>query len=69
MELKKFIQECDVNLAKMKLEVDCVAWYLKIFEVYGHDIPFEYIENFYVLKTYPSEVKMAVMEGQRVSNS
>ena len=53
VELKKFIKECDENLAKLKLEVDCISWYLTVFVKYTLDIPFEYIENFYALKTYP----------------
>ena len=47
------------------MDVDAVAWYLNMFEKYSYEFPFENVENFYVLKTWPTEVRMAMNEGSR----
>jgi hypothetical protein len=65
VELKNYIAENDLNLAKMKKEVDCVYEYLLMFEDYSYHFGEKNVETFWYLMTWPSEIKSAVMEGQR----
>ena len=63
VELKTYLAENDINLAKMKNEVDCVYEYLEMFEQYSYD--YNNFKNYWALHMYPSDVKMAVMDGLR----
>ena len=67
IELKNFLGESEANLLKAKSEVDCISLYLNLFAKYSHEFPFEQVENYYLLKQWPSEVKMSFMEGTRMS--
>ena len=63
VELKNFIAETDVNLSKIKAEVDCVEAYLGVFEMASYQYSEKNIENFWFLKSWPLEVKIALIEG------
>jgi hypothetical protein len=51
----------------MKKEVDCIYEYLVMFEDYNYHYPERNIENFWDLQTWPTEIKMALIEGSRNS--
>jgi dynein heavy chain len=61
VELKNFIAETEVNLAKIRNEVDCVLTYLDLFEKVSHPYSEKNIEylslligrNFWYLKSWP----------------
>lgn len=68
VDLKRYLAENDVNLAKMKKEVDCVYDYLLMFEDYAYQYGEKNIENYWYLQTWPMEIKIAIIEGQRNAN-
>ena len=43
-----------------------MAQYLNLFSKYSFEFPMIEIENFYLLKQWPTEVKMAFLEGQKM---
>ena len=47
--MKNFLAENDVNLAKMRKEVDCVYDYLLMFEEYSYQYGEKNLENFWFL--------------------
>lgn len=69
VELKNFIADTDINLLKISNEVDCVELYLDLFERVSHPYSDKHIENFYELRTWPQEIKIALIEGQRNTNA
>jgi len=65
VDLKNYLAEKEVNLAKMRKEVDCLYEYLQMFEEYNFDYGEKNIENFWFLHTWPGEINMAATDGHR----
>jgi hypothetical protein len=65
VELKNFIAETEVNLAKVRKEVDCIYEYLDLFEHVCFAFNFSQIENFFMLMVWPYEIRVALVEGSR----
>ncbi|CAK93776.1 unnamed protein product (macronuclear) [Paramecium tetraurelia] len=68
VELKTYIAEHEVNLAKKKQEVDCLYDYLTIFEEMSHTFEDKNLYEFWNLYSFPPEIKNHVIEGQRKAN-
>ncbi|CAD8115295.1 unnamed protein product [Paramecium sonneborni] len=68
IELKTYIAEHEVNLAKKKYEIDCIYDYLTMFEDMNYNFPEQDFEGFWNLYSCPSEIKNHVIEGQRKAN-
>lgn len=63
VELKTYIAEHEVNLAKKKQEVDCLYDYLTMFEEMNHNFEDKNMFEFWYLYSFPPEIKNLVIEG------
>lgn len=63
--LKNYIAETEVNLAKLRKDSNKIYECLLLFEKYQHSYDTKEIENYYILKQWPYEIKVALIEGER----
>ncbi|CAD8087288.1 unnamed protein product [Paramecium sonneborni] len=68
VQLKNFIAETEVNLAKLANEVNMLFQTLDLLHQYQYQFDSKEIENLWLLKQWPSEIKIALVEGQRNVN-
>ncbi|CAD8081115.1 unnamed protein product [Paramecium sonneborni] len=68
VQLKNFIAETEVNLAKLGNEVNMLFQTLDLLHYYQYQYDNKEIENLWLLKQWPAEIKIALVEGQRNVN-
>ncbi|KAM3134228.1 hypothetical protein pb186bvf_013648 [Paramecium bursaria] len=65
IDLKNYLAENDINLAKRKQEVDTVFSYLVMFETQSYSYDHDEEDKFWELHWWPQEIKNSVIEGSR----
>ncbi|CAD8161959.1 unnamed protein product [Paramecium pentaurelia] len=65
VQLKNFIAETEVNLAKLANEVNMLFQTLDLLHQYQYQYDNKEIENLWFLKQWPAEIRIALVEGQR----
>lgn len=66
--LKNFISENDLNLARLDKKVVKVSQFLDIMEDQCYPYDTKNLESFWFLKMMPNDIKMEVIEGQKIAS-